>query len=106
MKNYRVNADLSRFCTGLRIVELVEHRLMRNLKMSVERHRHLHIGKQAFLSHSLRFICDIHEVLLKLYFSLNFSSIPWFLFKGKFKKLFEMIGKHSRAVFLAVLSQF
>ena len=46
-----------------------------------------HIGKQAFLSHSLRFICKIGRVLLKLYFSVNFSAILWFLFQRKVKKI-------------------
>ena len=75
-----MNADLSRFCKGLRIVELVEH-LFNTQSHNGEYHRQIRIGKQAFLSHSRRFICDIHRVLLKLYLSLNFSSIFWFLFK-------------------------
>ena len=47
---------------------------------NVEHHCQLHIGKQAFFSHSLLFIWEIHRELLKLYFSVNFSSKPWFLF--------------------------
>ena len=65
LEKYRVNADLSRFCKGLSVVELVVHRLWHS--HDAEHHRQLHLGKQAFLSHSPRFICDIHRVLLKLY---------------------------------------
>ena len=34
LENYRVNTDLLRFCKGFSIVELVEHRFIRNLIMS------------------------------------------------------------------------
>ena len=63
MGDYGVNADLSRFCKGLSIVELVEHPFFAQ-SHDVEHHHRLLLGKQAFLSHSVRFICDIHEVLL------------------------------------------
>ena len=41
-KHYRVNEDLSRFFKSLSIAELV--------RIYVEHHRQLHLGKQAFLS--------------------------------------------------------
>ena len=83
LENYRINLDLSRFCKGLSLVELVDHRFMINLIMSNIIANYTYIGKQAFLSHSLWFICDIHEVFLKSYFSLNFSFLLWFLLKKR-----------------------
>ena len=43
-------------------------------------------------------------MLLKLYFSLNFLSILWFLFKRKVKYS-EIIGKYFQAVLLTVLHE-
>ena len=57
LENFSVNADLLRFCKGLSIVELVA--LFYAQSHNVEHHLQLHVGKQAFLSHSLGFICDI-----------------------------------------------
>ena len=67
-----------------------------------EHHRQLHLGKQAFLSHSPRFICDMHRVLLKLYLVSIFGQYYGFCWKGKFNKSFEIEGKYFRAVLLTV----